>query len=283
MTWQILLGISIVTTSLSTILQRVLLKDVKSDPKAYAILFQLLTGVLIGIFSIIRGFTIVGLEKYAFNLIIITVLYGAGTLCIFHALKKISASEFTVIFASRALWTIITALIVLHEVFTINQIIGSFLIFISVVLVSWKVKHFKLGEGELYALAAAFLFGIAFVNDALILKKGFDVPSYLTITFILPGIAIAAFSYNSLPNIKVFLQRTLFFKMLLMCFVYAIAAITIFAAYQAGNNAAQIAPLNQTSIILTVLLGILFLGEKASLLKKLLGALLSMLGMILIK
>ncbi len=64
---------------------------------------------------------------------------------------------------------------------------------------------------------------------------------------------------------------------------YAVSAITIFLAYQVGRNAAQIAPLNQTATIVTVILAIIFLNERSDLARKIIGAIVSFIGVVLIK
>ena len=49
MSWQILILISVVLYSISVLLQRVLLKENDSRPVAYAMFFQFLTGIVLGI------------------------------------------------------------------------------------------------------------------------------------------------------------------------------------------------------------------------------------------
>lgn len=121
MNWQIILAISVVTYSISVLLQRILLKNNKSDPIAYSIVFQLLTGIMIGAYAAFNGFNIPDLVPLIPNLILMTILYGAGNVFIFSALKIIDASEFTILFASRAMITIIGAIIFLKESFSTQQ------------------------------------------------------------------------------------------------------------------------------------------------------------------
>ena len=78
------------------------------------------------------------------------------------------------------------------------------------------------------------------------------------------------------------LSRNFLKKLGMLSILYAASAITIFSAYQVGRNAAQIAPLNQTSTILTVILAIIFLKERSQLVRKLLGGLLSFIGIVLV-
>lgn len=282
MSWQILLLISIITYSLSVLLQRILLKKDKSDPIAYSIVFQLLTGILIGIYALFNGFSTPNLIPLIPNLLLMAILYGAGNVFIFSALKTIDASEFAIIFASRALWTVLGAIIFLKENFSPLQIMGTLLIITSVVLVSWKKQKFILSKGIVFSVFAALFFGLAFVNDALILNN-FDVPSYVALAFIIPSFLIWTLYPKSTMKMKPLFGRKTLPKLLLLCFFYGISAITIYSAYQVGKNASQIATLDQTTTLVTVLLAVLFLKERSDLWRKLLGAIISIIGVILVK
>ena len=280
MNWQILVAVSVVTYSVSVLLQRILLKDEKIDSVAFSIVFQLLTGALILGYALTRGFSSPNLLPLLPNLALMTFLYGAGNVFIFKALKAIEASEFTIIFATRTVWIILAAVLFLSEQFSLVQLLGTGLILSSVVLVSWQ-KGLKLSRGVLLSLAAAACFGLAFANDAFIIRN-FDVPSYLGIAFIVPALAVWMVFPKSTSKMLPMLKKSFLKKLGVLSVLYATSAITIFLAYQIGRNAAQIAPLNQTSTILTVLLAIIFLGEKSQLTRKLIGAVLSFIGIILV-
>jgi len=280
MNWQILVAVSVITYSVSVLLQRILLKDEKIDSVAFSIVFQLLTGALILGYALTRGFSSPNLLPLLPNLALMTFLYGAGNVFIFKALKAIEASEFTIIFATRTVWIILAAVLFLSEQFSLVQLLGTGLILSSVVLVSWQ-KGLKLSRGVLLSLAAAACFGLAFANDAFIIRN-FDVPSYLGIAFIVPALAVWMVFPKSSSKMLPMLKKSFLKKLGVLSVLYATSAITIFLAYQIGRNAAQIAPLNQTSTVLTVLLAIIFLGEKSQLTRKLIGAVLSFIGIILV-
>lgn len=208
------------------------------------------------------------------------ILYGAGNVLIFKSLKIVEASEFTIVFTTRSLWTILAAVVFLGESFSSTRLVGTGLILSSVALVSWQ-KGLKLSHGTLISLLAALSFGLAFVNDAFMIRN-FDVPSYLAFAFIIPALAVWAVTPNSTSKIKTMLTKDFMVKLGILGILYAVSAITIFLAYQIGRNAAQIAPLNQTATIVTVVLAIVFLKEKAQLARKIIGAALSFIGVVLV-
>lgn len=280
MNWQILVAISVITYSISVLLQRVFLKNDKVDSVAFSIIFQLATGLLILVYAILRGFSVPNLVPLIPNLILTIILYGAGNVLIFKALKVVEASEFTIVFATRTIWTITAAILLLGEHFSLSQVLGTLLILSSLILVSWR-KGLKPGSGVLLSLTAAAFFGLAFINDAFIIRN-FDVPSYLSIAFIAPALAIWMLFPKSTIKMRLMIEKKFLEKLAILSIFYAVSAITIFLAYQVGRNAAQIAPLNQTSTILTVILAIVFLKEGTQLGKKLLGAILSFIGIVLV-
>ncbi|MDP2873809.1 MAG: EamA family transporter [bacterium] len=281
MNWQLLLAISVSTYAVSILLQRILLKDDKSDPVAYSIVFQLVTGLVILVYALVRGFSVPNLLPILPNLILMTFLYGVGNVLIFKSLKAGEASEFTIVFATRVFWTIAAAIFFLGEAFSLRQGIGTLLIIASIILVSWKDKRFRLGKGGLSGLGAALCFGLAFANDAFILRN-FDVPSYLAIAFIVPALMVWLFNPRAAKNMLPLFEKAMLKKLLVLAVLFAVSAITIFLAYQVGKNAAQIAVLGQTATIVTVLLAIVFLREKNDILKKIAGAAISLLGVILV-
>jgi len=100
MIWQPLVLISVLSYSVSVLLERVLLKNEKSDPIAYSVVFQLVVGLIVLAYALIKGFSVPNLYPILPNLILMTFLYGVGNILIFNSLKVGEASEFTIVFAT---------------------------------------------------------------------------------------------------------------------------------------------------------------------------------------
>lgn len=210
------------------------------------------------------------------------LLVGFGSVFNFTALKKVEASEFTVLFSTRALWTVAAAILILGESFSLKQFFGAGLIIASVVMVSWKKKSLRLSEGEMLTLAGAFFFGVEFVNDAY-LSVHTDLFFYLPLVFLLPSIFIGLINYKKILKINKFVSLNQSFSLGFLALMFAVSATATFMAYQKGHNIAQIAVLNQTSTIIIVILGIIFLRERNHLILKILGGLLSIVGVFLVR
>ncbi len=282
MSWQVLISISVILYSVSVLLQRVILKESSSRPIAYSIFFQLITGLFITIVGFFFfDFRFPNLLPIFGNLALMTFLYGFSNVFIFTSLKQTEASKFTIIFATRALFTILASSLLLKEMLTIQQIIGAFIIFSGVVLVSLKSTTFTFGKGELFALAGALCFGLANTNDRYLLQY-FSVYPYMSIGFIAPAILMGLIYPKEARYAPMFLQRSTLPKVVVLCVVYAFSAISFFAALKVASSSSQVAAVNLTSVIITVLLSIIILKEREHIVQKLGGAVLSFIGLLLV-
>ncbi|MFA6428162.1 MAG: DMT family transporter [Candidatus Buchananbacteria bacterium] len=282
MNWFLLSIISVITLAVANLLQRVLMRDDKSDVFAYSITFQLTCGFLIAIFAWVRGFVLPPIQELWPIFSLTMILYAAGTLLLFRALQIVEVSKVTILTSSRALWTIIIALIFFGESFNFLKIFGVLLILSSVALISFNQKAFCFNSGVVYALGAAFCYGIGFANDTFILRQA-DAISYAVLSFLLPGLLMLLVRPRVVRGLKSILVPTVLWKMILMGLFYATSTITIYLAYQTGGTASQLAPINQSVVIFTVLLAAIFLGERNQLGKKFIGAMLAVVGVLLLR
>lgn len=282
MPWQFFILISVFFYSIAIIIQRVLLKESNSRPIAYALVFQVLVSMILAVVALLLGrwqwpdFSVVFP-----NLVLMTLLYAAANIFIFNALKMIEASKFTILFSIRGFMTVLASTIFLRESLEPMQLIGAVLIFVAIVMVDFKSQHLKFTKGDVFALLGGICFGLANTNDRMILSH-MDAYVFTSIGFLTPALVIAALYPKEVPHIKLFLRPSLFKKMMAFASFYAIAAITFFMALQKTTNSSQVASINLTSVILIVLLGVVFLKETDSILKKIAAAMLSFIGLWLI-
>lgn len=258
------------------------MKEEQSDPYTYAVVFQLAVTVVVSIYAFYRGLQIPPLLPLLPFIGLMTVLYAFANIAVFRAFQLSEASEISVILSSRSLWTLLVAVPFLGEPLTSKKLLGTLLVVLGVAFVSWKGKRFRLQKGYSFALLSAGLFGVAFANDAFLLQS-FDVSSYTAVAFFLPTIFLILIKPKSLRKIKLFFNVKRLSKMILLAILYGLAVLAIFASYQAGGEASQIAPISQSSVILTVLLAAILLKERGNLLNKIAGAVAVFLGVVLLK
>lgn len=282
MSWQVLIAVSLLFNSFAVLLQRVIMRNDKSDAIAYSIFSQFLTGIFIAWAGLSLGkLTVPDISRVLPNIVIMIVLYTFGNILLNKSLKLIEASEMTVLFASRGLFTILASTVLIHEGLSVKQLIGAILVLVAVVLVTHKNKGIKLKLGEFMVLGAALLFGLANTNDRILLGS-FEVYTYVSFAFIAPGLFSVLIYPNHLRHIPFFLKRDMLAKTVGLCLLYAVSAITFFGALQLGNNSSQIAAINQLSTVITVVLAVLILREKGHLIRKIVGGVISMVGVMLI-
>lgn len=281
MNWVFLVIISALTGSLTRILQKVLLRGRDSDPFAFGFVFQIIVSFLFLIHTLLtNSLNIPNLSGVIINLIIMTLFYSLGNLFTFKAFKIAEASEVSVIFASSTVWSVIAALFMLGEKLTTNKIIGIILVVLGIVTINYSKTNWKINRGHLFALLGALLFGVAFTNDAFIINRFQSVSSYMIIAFAFPAITMFFYSPGSVKKISYFLDKKIIFKLLICSLFYALSAITIFEAYKRGGEASVISPIQQSSIVFTVIIGYIFLRERDKLLNKLLGTIFAFAGVL---
>ncbi|MDO8487239.1 MAG: DMT family transporter [Candidatus Curtissbacteria bacterium] len=282
MSWIVLALASVIFFSISALLQKVLMKNDKSDPYAYSIMFQFLIWAVAATVVLWTGFVMPPIKTYPLNFLFSSVMYGLGTICAFKALKYIEASEFTIISSVKAIVTIISAVLILGEVFDYKKALGTALVLISAYLVTQKSRKIKFNKGTLYALGTALTYGLAITNDTFLLKYS-EVFSYLTVGNLITVLFVIAIKPTAVKNLNHFFDLAILSKMLILGILYSFGAVAFYLAIQSGAAASQISPILQTSVIVTVLLAAIFLGERDNLVKKIASAILVTIGVILIK
>lgn len=283
MTWQVLISTSILLNAISVMLQRVLLKNDETEPISFSILFQIGVAIVIGVLVLIiqGGVPIPDMTKVVWSMLAMTVLYALANIFIFKSLKTTEASRFTVIFASKTFFAIVASTLFFREGLDTMQWLGAMLIIIGVVTVSYKNTKLSLNKGDLFALTAAVLFGLANTNDRFLVKF-FDPYSYVVLGFLLPGVLIALMYPKKITNMKVYFKKTFIYKMTLLCLLYGLSAVTFFAALQTSPNASQVFSISPFGAVVTVVLSIIILKERDALSRKIIGAILSLSGLLLV-
>ncbi len=283
MHWLLLTIISAVFASLARILQKSLLDDPKSNTYALAFVFQVLVGCLFLVYTAItKTFEFPSLNGLSSNLIMMVLFYSLGNALTFKAFKIAEASEVSIVLASSTVWSVISAITYLNEKITLSNIVGIALIASAVIAINYTNSHWKLNRGHLYALLGALLYGLAFTNDAYIVERYSSIASYMALAYLLPGLAMSLYSPKLVLAVPHFFGRKHVLKLLACCLFSAFCAIAIFSAYKSGGQASIISPIQQTSLILTVVLSFIFLKERSRVTNKVIGTLLAFIGVLLL-
>ncbi len=282
MTWQLLVGISVILFSFNGLLHRILMKNVNSDPYAQTIAFNGGVGILALIIVFIRGnFQYkISLDQAPYFLIA-AIFLAVGTVFSFKSIKLLEASESSIFGATQKLWTVLGAFILLGEAFSQKKILGTVIIIIGIAVAQWRKKKFVVNKGVVYALLTAICYSIAEISAYHVLQN-FDTMSFIVYLSLFPTILLFIFKHQAFKKLNFYLQPKIALNISIVCVNDVLATFTLLAAYQLGRNASQIVPLSSLTTILTVLLGITILKEKDNMVNKILGSVIIVLGVILV-
>lgn len=257
------------------------MRDSKSNPYANATIFCLLLGFFTLFFAMLGGFHLPSRHTNLFFYFVAASLWAIGTVLSFKALRLLESSEVTILSSLRSLVTIVGSILILQETFSIQKSVGTVIILGSVLMISHLKHGFRFNRGVLFALGSTLFNGMAIVFDVINLR-GYDPISYLAISnFLVAGILLVCYP-RTFTLWKSFVEPSFLTKMLPLGILSAAQAILYYLALSKGH-ASQIAPINQSQVILTVLLAAIILGERDHLSRKIIAALCVMVGVLLLR
>jgi drug/metabolite transporter (DMT)-like permease len=279
MPWFILSAVNVLSISVGSLYQKLAMKEDKSDPVTSAIMFQFLLTAITFVFALIKGYRVPPVSLLPFFLMSGS-LYAIGTVAYFNAIKRIEVSELTILGGAGVLLTIIASFLFLHDHLTILQLTGAFLILAAVVYLNYSKNAFKLNTGAWLALLGAGSYGLAVVFDSYIIRH-YDAVSFLPLACFTPGLLILLRYINRAPSIIKTIRHT-DRNLVIYTFLYSIQSITFYLALQLGALVSQVSSISRASIILTVIFATIFLKETKHLNRKIIAAILTTIGVLLV-
>ncbi|MFZ2200118.1 MAG: EamA family transporter [Microgenomates group bacterium] len=281
MSWQLLVGLSILLFSVNGLFHRVLMKDSKSDPSAQAFMFTTIVGLLGVIIAQFQG----GLKGYPSllqlpYLLLIAVLVTIGSVYAFKGFKYIEASEHTILLTSSKLWSLIGAVLFLGEEMTLRKLIAGLLILVGVMIAQWRKQKFVINAGAWYVLLSAASYGAGEILSFYVLRD-FDSTTFLVYGSFLSAIIIWIMNPTIFSKLSFYANPKNLGNIITVSINDTLASLFLFNAYQVGRNAVQIGPLMATQTIVTVVLALIFLRETDSMTQKIIGSIVAVAGTIL--
>ena len=282
MSWQLLISISILLFSFNGLFHRTLMKEENSDPIAQTIAFYGLGGIFIILLLAFRGgFQYQPILHNIPLILVYTVFATAAPVLAFKALKSIGTSENSILSSSARLWVVLGAFFFLHEPFSMQKIVGTVVILGGIIISQWRKEKIDINKGMFYALIAAVAYAIA-ETISYDLLRSFNVLSYSVLSCFLPVIALIILMPRSLRKLSFYRKPSRAINISIVSVNDTIGTVCVFLAYQVGRNAAQIGPLLATQTILSVILAILILKERDHMVNKIIGAVVVVIGVVLL-
>ncbi len=279
--WLLLTLLATVCFAIARVVQKSLLNGAKHDPITYAIFFQLSVALFTLPIALANGFAFPPLAQVWPFLLVTILLYCLANIFSYYSLKKIPVSDFTILTATIPIWATITAVLFLHESANPAKLLGVMLTIVGIIIAFYNGKTFVLTKAHCAALLAAVCLGCAFTNDGYLLQR-FSATTYSFLFWFLPGLVLGIIYYRKLSGITVFVKDS-FISLLIPSFLFAIASFATNVSYQLGGESSQIATITQSSVILTIIFSMIFLGERTNIARKLVAGIIVVIGVILVQ
>ncbi len=282
LSWQVLTAIYVVLFSLSIILRRILVRDTDLDPYAFAGVYQALIGVVLMGYSFIHGWSSPDFGRFWWPILVSSVFFAGAHVTSVYALRKVDATVFSLLMATSAFWTMAGAIMILDENLTLIQVLGVIVLTASIALLfSPDSRHSRDKRLGLYfGILTGFLFGIAIFTWAYVGKYN-DAATWNTLSFLFPVIIIALLRPQSLRNVTSLFRGKNAMAVPLLAVIYAFASMASLLGFAKGNINI-VAPLQQTSTIVTMVVAVIVLRERDHLVRKALSALLCVTAVVLL-
>ena len=190
-------------------------------------------------------------------------------------------STFSVIRQLSTVFMIFSGIIFLKEPFILSKFIGAILIVISNILVFYKRGEGKYDKYLILGIVANILYTVALFLDVNI-SENFTLPIYASLTLGIPSILIFIFERIKFKELKKEFENGNKKAIIITGIAWSFSIVAILKAYQLGS-ASIVAPLASLTVILNVIVGYFLSKEKDNIPKKIISAILVILGIILIQ
>lgn len=258
------------------------MKDDKSDSRAQTIVFLGIGGIIAVFIVFIQGKLQFSFPVFLiWNFILLVVLSTPAYLLTYRSYQLIGASEVILFLTTGRLWNVLGAILFLHESITPIKVLGAVIILLGIGIVLYDKKKFIFNKGAIFALVAAFLFGMSDINGFYILKT-VSAANLLIYADLLPVIALLFIQPKIINKLSYYFQKDKAIKVFVLGLVDVIGSLALFLSYQAGGKASIIGPISATRVLITVFLAMLILKERNNMANKIIGAVVTIVGVILL-
>ncbi len=278
MSWQLLIGLSVLLFSFGGILYRVVMQDVDSDAFAQTLASYALGGIFSLMIVMFRGgfHSFISFGQIPF-FVLITIFSVLAPTLRFKAAQSLEASESSILLSSQKLWEVVLAFIFLQEAFSLNRLLGTIIVLLGIAVAQWRKERFVLNQESALALLAAVSFAGSEIT-AYFVVRDFDPASLNVYVALFTVIAILCTRPKTCRRLAFYLRPRYSINIVIVSFTGTLAGIFLYTAYQIERNASQLAPLMAAEGIITVLLGMLFLKERSNMVQKISGAIIVLIG-----
>jgi uncharacterized membrane protein len=257
-------------------LSRYLLQE-QEDSTAYAWFFEIVRLISFAIIAIFDWHLVITpLSLTLFFLLGLTEWIAIYWYMKMHAYTHLSISA--ILSRTRLVWIPIIAFLLINERLHIVDYLGILILFAGVCIIV-SPKKIMIDKGANYANLSAFMIALNTVLTKMALPYGSNSIINVAIT-IIPALFFPFMMKNSLPRMKKIVKTKLPIKLLAVA-VNIISVYAFTAALRLGDSG-KVNAIYQGMLVTSILAGIIFLKERNDIGKKITGAIITIIGVIIL-
>ena len=215
-----------------------------------------------------------------FLLVTATIFYALNDRIQTTVRKNLDVSVYTILNKLCNVFIIVYGIVLFKEDIKVLQLLGGFLIVFGNIILFYQKRKIKLNKNILLGILAPFILATALIIDVDI-SKNFNLPVYIAITFIFPAILIYFFGKHSVKEIKEEFFSSDKKYYLITGISWGLLMFFEIRSLQ-SMNVSLMSPLLATSVLLNVIVASVLHNEKEDLVKKIVAAMLVILGVSII-
>lgn len=262
------------------ILSRLFLRD-RGDARAFAFWTD-----LSGAFLLV---TLAIFEKRYFHpsflsiltIILVAIIAGTVDSLLMKGRRTEEASTTSIVNQTGSTWAFLGGLLFFGESLTTYKVVGVLLILFGNLVILWKGRRIALSPGVKYFLLGTLLSNTGYLIDKRMVGDVISPATYKVVIFLLSSLWI----FMSLPNRRkrisdeLRLQRWAFVA---TGFLLALSIFFLMKSLQLGE-ASRVLPIYASSVVFSVVAGIVLLKERERLSQKVFGVLVTFLGVLVLR
>ena len=215
------------------------------------------------------------------TLLVVVLIYAVTDRLNIEARYGLDPSTFSMMKQLSTVFMIIFGFIFLKEELILKKIIGTILIILANLILTYNKGKFVINKYFIMTFFANFLFAVAMLINVY-LSDHFNLAFYTYITVTIPAILIFIFGKHSIKEVKAEFNLYDKKKFILAAFCWALMLNASIRAYQLGN-VTIVAPLFALTAILNALVEFIFNKNRSKFMQKIVAAIIILIGVMLIK
>lgn len=277
--WQFYLAVYYVSAVLFVQNYKIAVSKVERDGVATVILQAIATAGLL-VFVPFFEMKWPGDWKWYALLLAASVFYAVNDRAVTTARKNLEVSIYSILNQSKKVLTIVFGFIIFKEAFLLNKLFGIVLLIAANVMIVYSGGKFRLNKYIWVSFLASLMFAMAITIDVGI-SQNFNFPLYLALTVLIPMIMIIFAEKVKLWEVKEEIRGENKKYYFITGIFWSIAIFSYIRALQLGT-VTVVAPLSAITVLLNVVVASIYHKEKSSLVKKVIAAILTIIGIALI-